>query len=75
MVNRNSVVEGAKMTAAKRSDVMLMAAKVNIDIAEIENLFGVNQKKGKRNNKPVWSCNQLCVYVVVLNNIWSILLL
>jgi hypothetical protein len=47
MVNRNSAVEGARMTAAKRSDVMLMAAKVNIDIAEIENLFGVSQKKGK----------------------------
>jgi hypothetical protein len=60
MVNRNSVVEGARMTAAKRSDVMLMAAKVNIDIAEIENLFGVGQKKGRSKTNLFTVVAQVC---------------
>lgn len=67
MVNRNSVVEGARMTAAKRSDVMLMAAKVNIDIVEIENLFGVGQKKG-RSKTNLFKVLAKCV--VVMNDIW-----
>jgi hypothetical protein len=47
MVNRNSF-DGSRQPPTKRSDVMLMAAKINIDIAEIENLFGIGQKKGKQ---------------------------
>lgn len=36
---------------------MLMAAKINLDIAEIEILFGVGQKKGKAVGKTGRVCN------------------
>jgi hypothetical protein len=56
MLNRCSSSEGIRQSAPKGSDVMLMAAKINLDIAEIEILFGVGQKKGKAVGKAVRVC-------------------
>jgi hypothetical protein len=38
--------ESKRQSGAEGSDVMLMSAKINLDIVEIENLFGAAQRKG-----------------------------